>query len=166
MKNKHESHHANNEKKMDNDVSPERLPSSPTKTNHGLNEPSTSANFSLTPQVNDVMEGKNTPLESADPKEVLNEEDDVYAEQRERIKMSMSSYVDDTDSEEDQISSESEDEIIEYMEQAADEMKKCVELNKTVEDKESSQWVCLYLHKYLFVTSIRSYDNHWKIKKN
>ena len=85
------------------------------------------------------MEGKNTPLESGDPKEVLNEEDDVYAEQRERIKMSMSSYVDDTDSEEDQISSESEDEIIEYMEQAADEMKKCVELNKTVEDKESSQ---------------------------
>ena len=53
--------------------------------------------------------------------------------------MSMSSYVDDTDSEEDQISSESEDEIIEYMEQVADEMKKCVELNKTVEDKESSQ---------------------------
>ena len=139
VKNKHESHHANNENKVDNDVSPERLPSSPTKTNHGLNEPSTSANFSLTPQVNDVMEGKNTPLESADPKEVLNEEDDVYAEQRERIKMSMSSYVDDTDSEDDQISSESEDEIIEYMEQAADEMKKCVELNKTVEDKESSQ---------------------------
>ena len=89
--------------------------------------------------LNDVMEGKNTPLESGDPKEVSNEEDDVYAEQRERIKMSMSSYVDDTDSEEDQISSESEDEIIEYMEQAADEMKKCVELNKTVEDKESSQ---------------------------
>ena len=76
--------------------------------NHGLNEPSTSANFSFKSQVNDV-------------------------------KMSMSSYVDDTDSEEDQISSESEDEIIEYMEQAADEMKKCVELNKTVEDKESSQ---------------------------
>ena len=133
MKNKHESHHANNEKKMDNDVSPERLPRSPTKINHGLNEPSTSANFSFKSQVNDV-------------------------------KMSMSSYVDDTDSEEDQISSESEDEIIEYMEQAADEMKKCVELNKTVEDKESSQWVCLYLHKYLFVTSIRSYDNQWKIK--
>ena len=41
MKNKHESHHANNENKVDNDVSPERLPSSPTKTNHGLNEPST-----------------------------------------------------------------------------------------------------------------------------
>merc|ERR1712101_49668 len=112
---------------------------SPTKINHGLNEPSTSANFSLTPQVNDGIEGKNTPLKSADQKEVLNEEDDVYAEQRERIKMSMSSYVDDTDSEEDQISSESEDEIIEYMEQAADETKKCVELNKTVEDKESSQ---------------------------
>ena len=44
-------------------------------------------------------------------------------------------------------------------------MKKYVELNKTVEDKESSQLVCLYLHKYLFVTSIRSYDNQWKIKE-
>ena len=48
---------------MDKNVSPERLPSSPTKINHGLNEPSTSANFSLTPQVNDVMEEKNTPLD-------------------------------------------------------------------------------------------------------
>ena len=165
MKNKHESHHANNENKVDNDVSPERLPSSPTKINHGLNEPSTSANFSLTPQLNDVMEGKNTPLESGDSKEVSNEEDDVYAEQRERIKMNMSSYDDDTDSEEGQISSESEDEIIEVMEQVAAEMKKYVELNKTVEDKESNQWVCLYLHTYLFVTSIRSYDNQWKIKE-
>ena len=124
VKNKHES---------------ERLPSSPTKINHGLNEPSTSANFSLTPQLNDVMEGKNTPLESGDSKEVSNEEDDVYAEQRERIKMNMSSYDDDTDSEEGQISSESEDEIIEDMEQVAAEMKKYVELNKTVEDKESKQ---------------------------
>ena len=44
-------------------------------------------------------------------------------------------------------------------------MKKYVELNKTVEDKESNQWVCLYLHTYLFVTSIRSYDNQWKIKE-
>ena len=115
------------------------MPSSPTKTNHGLNESSTSSNFSLTPQVNDVMEGKNTPLESGDPKEVSNEEDDVYAEQRERIKMNMSSYDDDTDSEDGQISSESEDEIIEDMEQVAAEMKKYVELNKTVEDKESKQ---------------------------
>ena len=110
MKNKHESHHANNEKKMDNDVSPERLPSSPTKINHGLNEPSTSAIFSLTPQVNNVMEGKNTPLESGDPKEVSNEEDDVYAEQRERIKMIMSSY-DDAESKDSQINSEREDQI-------------------------------------------------------
>ena len=85
VKNKHESHHPNNENKVDNDVSPERLPSSPTKINHGLNEPSSSANFSLTPQVNDMMEGKNTPLESADPKEVSNEEDDVYAEHREFV---------------------------------------------------------------------------------
>ena len=139
VKNKHESHHPNNENKVDNDVSPERLPSSPTKINHGLNEPSSSANFSLTPQVNDMMEGKNTPLESADPKEVLNEEDDVYAEQREHIKMSMGSYDDDTDSEDDQISLESEDEIIEDMEQVAVEMKKYVELNKTVEDKETNQ---------------------------
>ena len=37
VKNKHESHHPNNENKVDNDVSPERLPSSPTKINHGLN---------------------------------------------------------------------------------------------------------------------------------
>ena len=91
VKNKHESHHAYNENKVDNDVSPERLPSSPTKINHGLNEPSTSANFSLTSQVNDVMEGKNTPLGSGYPKEVWNEEDDVYAEQRKRIKLTMSS---------------------------------------------------------------------------
>ena len=139
VKNKHESHHANNENKVDDDVSPERLPSSPTKINYGLNEPSTSANFSLTPQVNDVMDEKNTPLESGDPKDVSNEEDDVYAEQRECIKMNMSSYDDDTDSEEGQISSESEDEIIEDMEQVAAEMKKYVELNKTVEDKESNQ---------------------------
>ena len=34
------------------------------------------------------------------------------------------------------------------------------ESNKTVEDKETNQWVCLYLHTYLFVTSIRFYDNH------
>ena len=165
MRNKYESYHPNNENPVDNDVPPERLPSSPSKINIGLNEPPTSAKFSLTPQVNDVMEGKNTPLESGDPKEVSNEEDDVYAEQRERIKMNMSSYDDDTDSEDGQISSESEDEIIEDMEQVAAEMKKYVELNKTVEDKESNQWVCLYLHTYLFVTSIRSYDNQWKIKE-
>ena len=59
----------------------------------------------------------------------------------------------------------SEDEIIEDMEQVAAEMEKYVELNKTVEDKESNQWVCLYFHTYLFVTSIRSYDNQWKIKE-
>ena len=139
VKNKHESHHPNNENKVDNDVSPERLPSSPTKINHGLNEPSTSANFSLTPQVNDVMVGKNTPHGSGSPKEVSNEEDNVYAEQRERINMSMNSYDDDTDSEDGQISSESEDEFIEDMEQVAAEMKKYVELNKTVEDKKSNK---------------------------
>ena len=138
VKNKHESHHPNNENKVDNDVSPERLPSSPTKINHGLNEPSTSANFSLTPQVNDVMVGKNTPHGSGSPKEVSNEEDNVYAEQRERIKEIMTSY-DDTDSEDGQISSESEDEIIEDMEQVVAEMKNDVELNKTVQDKESNQ---------------------------
>ena len=165
MKNKHESHHANNENQVDNDVSPEQLSSFTTKRNLGLNEHSTRVNFSLTSQVNDVMEGKYTPLGSGDPKEDSNEEDDVYAEQRERIKMNMSSYDDDTDSEDGQISSESEDEIIEDMEQVAAEMKKYVELNKTVEDKESNQWVCLYLHTYLFVTSIRSYDNQWKIKE-
>ena len=95
--------------------------------------------FSLSPQINDVIKGIKTTLESADSKEVSNEEDDVYAEQRERIKMNMSSYDDDTDSEDGQISSESEDEIIEDMEQVAAEMKKYVELNKTVEDKESNQ---------------------------
>ena len=137
MKNKHESHHANNENKVDNDVSPERLPSSPTKINHGLNEPSTSANFSLTPQINDEMKGKNTPLASADSQEVLNKEHDVYVEQTECIKEIMSSY-DDTDSEDDQRSSESEDEINVDMEQVAAEMKNNVELNKTVEDNKSS----------------------------
>ena len=50
----------------------------------------------------------------------------------------MSSY-DDSDSEDDQISSESEDEIIENMEQVAAEMKNYVEFSKTVEDKESNQ---------------------------
>ena len=85
------------------------------------------------------MEGKNTPLGIGDPKEDLNEEDDVYSEQREGIKMIMSSYDDDTDSEDCQISSESEDEIIEDMEQVAAKMKNDVEMNKTVEDKESNQ---------------------------
>ena len=49
------------------------------------------------------------------------------------------SSSDDSDSEDGQISSESEDEIIEDMEQVEAEMKKYVELNKTVEDKESNQ---------------------------
>ena len=84
-----------------------------------------------------MVEGKNTPLESGDPKEVLNEEDDVYAEQREHIKMYMNSYY-DSGSDDDQICSESEDEIIEDMEQIAGEMKNDAELNKTVEDKESN----------------------------
>ena len=135
MKNKHESHHANNENKVDNDVSPERLPSSPTKINHGLNEPSTSANFSFKSQVNDVMEGKNTPLESGDPKEVSNEEDDDYAEQRERIKMNMSSYDDDTDSEEQKVRMK----LLRIWNRLLLKWKKYVELNKTDEDKESNQ---------------------------
>ena len=59
-----------------------------------------------------------------------------------------------------QIKSESKDDIIEDMEQVAADMKNEVELNNTVEDKESNKLVCLYLHTYLFVTSIRSYDNH------
>ena len=53
--------------------------------------------------------------------------------------MNMSSYDDDTDSEDGQIRAESEDEIIEDMEQVAAEMEKYVGLNKTVEDKESNQ---------------------------
>ena len=143
VKNKHESHHPNNENQVDNDVSLERLPSSPTKMNVELNESSTSTKFSPTPQVNDKMEGTNPPLgcddDDNDSKEVSNEEDDAYAEQRERIKMNMSSYDDDTDSEDGQIRAECEDEIIEDMEQVAAEMEKYVELNKTVEDKESNQ---------------------------
>ena len=83
-----------------------------------------STKFPPSPQINDVMEGKNTPLESGDPKEVSNEEDYVYAEQRKRIKEIMSSYDDDTDSEDDQINSESEDEIIDDMENVAAKMKK------------------------------------------
>ena len=51
------------------------------------------------------------------------------------------------------------------MEQVAADMKNDIELNKTVEDKKSNKWVCLYLYTYLFVTSMRSYDNHWKIKE-
>ena len=62
-----------------------------------MNEPSTSTKILLPPQVNqhDVMEGTKTPLgiggDVNDSKEVSNEEDDVYAEQREHIKMIMSS---------------------------------------------------------------------------
>ena len=138
VKNKHESHHANNENQVVNDVSSEQLSSSTTKINVELNESSTSANFSSTPQINDEMKGKNTPLASADSQEVLNKEHDVDGEQRECIKEIMSSY-DGIDSEDDQISSESEDEINVDMEQVAAEMKKYVELNKTVEDKESNQ---------------------------
>ena len=70
-------------------------------------------------------------------KQSFNEEDDVQAEQRERIKMILRSY-DDTDSTDGQINSESEDEIIEDVEQIAAYTKSDVELNKTVEDKESS----------------------------
>ena len=114
------------------------LPSSPTKINIGLNESSKSTKFPLSPQIDDVIEGTKAPFESADSKEVSNEEEDVYAEQREHINEIMSSY-DDSDSKDGQISSESEDEIIEDMEQVAAEMKKYVELNKTVEDKESNQ---------------------------
>ena len=64
VKNKHESQQPNNENQVDNDVSAERLPSSPTKINVGLNEPLTSTKFSLSPQINDVMEGSKTPLGS------------------------------------------------------------------------------------------------------
>ena len=124
VKNKHESHHPNNENQVDNDVSLERLPSSPTKMNVELNEPSTSTKFSPTPQVNEVMEGTKRSHGRGESKEVSNEKDDVYAEQRERIKMNMSSYDDDTDSEDGQIRAESEDEIIEDMEQVAAEMEK------------------------------------------
>ena len=138
VKNKHESHHANNENQVVNDVSPEQLSSSTTKINVELNESSTSENFSFTPQINDEMKGKNTPLASDDSQEVLNKEHDVDGEQRECIKEIMSSY-DDTDSEDDQISSESEDEINVDMEQVAAEMKNNVELNKTVEDNKSNQ---------------------------
>ena len=52
--------------------------------------------------------------------------------------MIMSSY-DDTDSEDDQISLESEGEINVDMEQVAAEMKNNVELNKTVEDNKSNK---------------------------
>ena len=138
VKNKHESHHANNENQVVNDVSPEQLSSSTTKINVELNESSTSANFSLTPQINDEMKGKDTPLARADSQEVLNKEHDVDGEQRECIKEIMTSY-DDTDSEDDQRSSESEDEINVDMEQVAAEMKNNVELNKTVEDNKSNQ---------------------------
>ena len=61
-----------------------------------------------------------------------------FAKQKEHNKMYMNSYY-DSGSDDDQICSESEDEIIEDMEQIAAEMKNDVELNKTVEDKESNQ---------------------------
>ena len=60
------------------------------------------------------MEGTNRPLGSGgddnDSKEVSNEEEDVYAEQREHINMIMSSY-DDAESKDSQINSEREDQI-------------------------------------------------------
>ena len=62
----------------------------------------------MSPQVDVVIEGTNTPLGSGDSTEVLNEEDDAHAEQRERIKVIITSY-DDTDSQESRISSESKD---------------------------------------------------------
>ena len=113
---KHESHYLNNENQVDTDVSHEKLPSSPTKINVGLNDPLISTKCSLSPQVNqhDEMEGTNPSLgcdeDDNDSNEVSNKEDDVYAEQRERIKIIMTSY-DDTDSEDSQINSERENEI-------------------------------------------------------
>ena len=130
VKNKHESQHPNTKNQVDNDVLSEQLPNSHTKINVELNEPSTSTKFSLSPQINDVTEGTKTALGSGDSKEVLNEEDYVYAEQMEPIKMIMSSY-DDTDSDNSQMNSEIENEIIEDIEQVAAEMKNNVELNKT-----------------------------------
>ena len=106
---KHESHYLNNENQVDTDVSHEKLPSSPTKINVGLNESLKSTKFSPSPHINDVIEGTNTPLESADSKEVSNEKEDVYADQIEHIKEIMSSY-DDSDSEDDQISWENKEE--------------------------------------------------------
>ena len=76
-KNKHESPHPNNENQVGKDISLEQLPTSPTKMNVGLNEPSTSTKFSPTPQVNEVMEGTKRPHGSGDSKEVSNEKDDV-----------------------------------------------------------------------------------------
>ena len=73
-------------------------------------------NFQCHLKVNqhDEVEVINTSLRSGrddnDSKEVLNEEDDVYAEQRERIKMIMSSY-DDAESKDCQMNSEREDQI-------------------------------------------------------
>ena len=140
-------------------MSPEIFSSSPIKINVRLK---TSKTFSLSPQLNqpDEMEGINTPLGSGgddnDSKVVSNEEDNVYADQREHIKLTMSSY-DDADSEDCQIDSESEDEIIENMEQVAAGMKSDVELDKTAED--TNEFVCIYIH-ILFITSIGSYEYH------
>ena len=83
------------------------------------------------------MEGTHTPHgcggDDINSKEVFNEKDDVYAEHRKWIKMILSSY-DDTDSEDSQINLESEDEIIDDMEQVAVDMKSDDELDKSVED--------------------------------
>ena len=133
-------------------MSPEIFSSSPIKINVRLK---TSKTFSLSPQLNqpDEMEGINTPLGSGgddnDSKVVSNEEDNVYADQREHIKLTMSSY-DDADSEDCQMDSE----IIENMKQVAAGMKSDVELDKTAED--TNEFVCIYIH-ILFITSIGSY---------
>ena len=103
-KKKHESHHPKDENQVNNDVSHERLSSSPTKINGGTNETLTSTNLSLSPQINqhDEMDGTYQPHGSDgddnDSKEVLKKEDVAYDEHSEQIKMIMSSYTDSEDS--------------------------------------------------------------------
>ena len=51
-----------------------------------------------------------------------------------------------SDSDQSEIDTKNDDEIIEDKEQAAVDMKRDVELDKTDEDKESDKWDYLYLY--------------------
>ena len=85
-----------------------------------------------------MKESKQQEKETQELKQKLVEARKVRFETEAKYQEMLSSY-DDTDSEDSQMNSESDDEIIEDMERVATEMKNHVELNKTVEDKKSNQ---------------------------
>ena len=83
-------------------------------------------------------ESRQKKKETQELKQKLAEARKARFETEAKYQKMLSSY-DDTDSEDTQMNSESEDEIIEDMEQVAADMKNDIELNKTVEDKKSNK---------------------------